>query len=100
MIDKEFANFDEEKEMEEEIRDTVKIWIKTLEILYEELQKSNLPDEIKKQIQSLNLKNSYIQIYTYQKNPTPLDIDKIHSELYMEPKDAYFTQNPYAIFPS
>lgn len=57
-------------------------------------------DEIKKQIQSLNLKNSYIQIYTYQKNPTPLDIDKIHSELYMEPKDAYFTQNPYAIFPS
>lgn len=47
---KEFANFDEEKEMEEEIRDTVKIWIKTLEILYEELQKSNLPDEIKKQI--------------------------------------------------
>ena len=50
MIDKEFANFDKEKEMEEEIRDTVKIWIKTLEILYEELQKSNLPDEIKKQI--------------------------------------------------
>ena len=47
---KEFANFDEEKEMENEIRDTVKIWIKTLEILYEELQKSNLPDEIKKQI--------------------------------------------------
>lgn len=47
MIDKEFANFDEEKEMEEE--DTLKIWIKTLEILYEELQKSNSPDEIKKQ---------------------------------------------------
>ena len=47
---KEFANFDEEKEMEEEIRDTVKIWVKTVEILYEELQKSSLPDEIKKQI--------------------------------------------------
>ena len=46
----EFGNVDYEKEMENEIRDTVKIWIKTLEILYEELQKSNLPDEIKKQI--------------------------------------------------
>ena len=46
----EFGNVDYEKEMEKEIRDTVKIWIKTLEILYEELQKSNLPDEIKKQI--------------------------------------------------
>lgn len=46
----EFENVDYEKEMEKEIRDTVKIWIKTLEILYEELQKSNLPDEIKKQI--------------------------------------------------
>lgn len=46
----EFGNVDYEKEMEKEIRDTVKIWVKTLEILYEELQKSNLPDEIKKQI--------------------------------------------------
>lgn len=47
---KEFGNVDYEKEMENEIRDTVKIWVKTLEILYDELQKSNLPDEIKKQI--------------------------------------------------
>lgn len=47
---KELVNVDYEKEMENEIRDTVKIWVKTLEILYDELQKSNLPDEIKKQI--------------------------------------------------
>lgn len=51
---KEFGNVDYEKEMEKEmeneIRYTVKIWVKTLEILYDELQKSNLPDEIKKQI--------------------------------------------------
>lgn len=47
---KEFGNVDYEKEMENEIRDTVKIWVKTLEIFYDELQKSNLPDEIKKQI--------------------------------------------------
>lgn len=34
-------------ELEDEIRETCKITIRTLEIFYEELQKSNLPDEVK-----------------------------------------------------
>ena len=34
-------------ELEEEIRATCKVTIRTLEIFYEELQKSNLPDEVK-----------------------------------------------------
>ena len=51
-------------------------------------------------IKDLNLIDNYIEISTYQKSPTALDIDKIHSELYTEPKDAYFTQNPYSIYPS
>ena len=34
-------------ELEEEIRATCKITIRTLEIFYEELQNSKLPDEIK-----------------------------------------------------
>ena len=33
--------------LEEEIRATCKITIRTLEIFYEELQNSNLPDEVK-----------------------------------------------------
>lgn len=42
-------NFDNEdmEILEEEIRATCKITIRTLEIFYEELQKSDLPDEIK-----------------------------------------------------
>lgn len=32
---------------EEEIRETCKITIRTLEIFYEELEKSNLPDSVK-----------------------------------------------------
>lgn len=34
-------------ELEEGIRETCKITIRTLEIFYEELEKSNLPDSVK-----------------------------------------------------
>lgn len=34
-------------ELDDEIRATCKITIRTFEIFYEELQKSNLPDEVK-----------------------------------------------------
>ena len=42
-------DFDAEdmQELDEEIRSACKITIRTLEIFYEELQNSNLPDEIK-----------------------------------------------------
>lgn len=45
-------NYDDifEKEFEEEIRQQIKATIKTFEIFYEELQKSNLPDNIKKEL--------------------------------------------------
>ena len=35
------------EELEEEIRATAKITVRTLEIFYEELQASNLPDNVK-----------------------------------------------------
>lgn len=56
--------------------------------------------EIIEQIQNLNVKNNTIEIATEEKSPSALDIDSIHSELYSEAKDAYFTQNPYSIYPS
>ena len=56
--------------------------------------------EIIEQIQNLNVKNNTIEIATEEKSPSALDIDNIHSELYSEAKDAYFTQNPYSIYPS
>ena len=40
-------DYEDMKELDEEIRATCKITIHTLEIFYEELQKSSLPDEIK-----------------------------------------------------
>ena len=38
---------EEMAELEEEIRATAKITVRTLEIFYEELQASNLPDNVK-----------------------------------------------------
>lgn len=40
-------DYEDINELDEEIRATCKITIRTLEIFYEELQKSSLPDEIK-----------------------------------------------------
>ena len=54
---------------------------------------------VKNQLQNLDF-GTGIQIATTQQSPTPLDVDKIHSELYVEPKDAQFTQNPYSVYPS
>jgi hypothetical protein len=38
---------DDVAELEDEIREACKMTIRTLEIFYEELEKSNLPDSIK-----------------------------------------------------
>lgn len=51
-------------------------------------------------IQNFNIKDNQIEISTLEESPQALDIDAIHSEIYKQPSDAYFTQNPYAVYPS
>lgn len=41
---------EEMQEMEQQIKLSVKMMVKTLELLWEELKSSNLPDDLKKQI--------------------------------------------------
>ena len=52
------------------------------------------------QIKNLNIKDNTLEIITQEQTPTQLDIDAIHSEIYKEPSNAYYTQNPYAVYPS
>ena len=33
------------------------------------------------------------------KEPEAIDIEKIHDEICKEPQDAYFTKNPFAVYP-
>lgn len=60
-------------------------------------------DEMKKEIleaiQDISYTKKYISIPTYTKYPKPIDIDTIHNEIYREVKNAYFTTEPYAVFP-
>lgn len=39
-----------------------------------------------------------IELATIEKDPDPVDVDKIHNEVFREPKDAYVTQNPFGVY--
>ena len=51
-------------------------------------------------IKNLKLLDKPIELITTSVTPKKLDIDLIYNEIHKEPKNAYFTQNPYAVFPS
>lgn len=55
-----------------------------------------------------NIKNSYydlaststdIDFPVVEVDPDSIDIDKIHEEVYKEPKDAYYNEEPFEIYP-
>ena len=58
-----------------------------------------LLDEIKERLNDVNLKEEIIEIPVLNKEPESIDIDKIHEEIYTEAKDAYYTKNPFAVYP-
>lgn len=44
-------------------------------------------------------KGIQINVDLIEKEPLPIDIDKIYEEVYTEPKDAYYTKDPFQVFP-
>ena len=55
---------------------------------------------IKSGISNLTLKNRTLDIATVSKQPSAIDIEKIYNEIYKQPVDAYYTQDPFAVYPS
>lgn len=55
--------------------------------------------KVKNRLNDRNSKENYIEIPVQQKEPEPIDIDKIHEEVYTEVKDAYYTKDPFTIYP-
>lgn len=55
---------------------------------------------IEHEIYYINFIQNNIEIETNPKNPKEIDLNSIHSEIYKEPKDAYYTTDPYAVYPS
>ena len=56
-------------------------------------------EEVKCKLEDVNANEDLIEIPIFNKEPEKIDIDKIHDEVYKEAKDAYFTKEPFAIYP-
>ena len=54
-------------------------------------------EELKEKLKGTEKITNYINIPVTEEDPTAIDIDKIHEEIYKEVKDAYYTQNPFEI---
>lgn len=47
----------------------------------------------------INNDKNEIQVDIIYEEPNKIDIDKIYNEIYTEPKDAYYTKEPFEVFP-
>ena len=58
-----------------------------------------LKEQIVAALKDISYSRKYINIPTYVTYPAPIDVDSIHSEIFRQPENAYFTTNPYAVYP-
>lgn len=55
---------------------------------------------IKDAILSLSDLDQPIELAVKTQEPEKIDIEKVHTEIYKEPKNAYYTQDPFTVYPS
>lgn len=63
------------------------------------VKNDELLNQVKENLKDNTKQENYITIPVEEKEPDPIDIDKIHQEVYKEAKDAYYTKAPFAIYP-
>lgn len=59
----------------------------------------SLMDEIKNNLEDININQEYIDIPVTNKVPDEIDIEKIYEEVHKEVQDAYYTKDPFTIHP-
>lgn len=64
------------------------------------IDKAATIEAIKTSISSLDCKNNPIEIVVKNIKPDAIDIEKIHNEIYKTPVDAYYTTEPFTVYPS
>lgn len=64
-----------------------------------EIEVDELIEKVKEKLNELNSNEDFIEIPVIQKEPEAIDIDKIHEEVYKEAKDAYYTKDPFVVYP-
>ena len=55
--------------------------------------------QVKDILNTISINDNIIEIPVETKTPEDIDIDKIHSEIYKEAKDAYYTKDPFTVYP-
>ncbi len=51
-------------------------------------------------LNNINIKDSIIEIPVVNTKATKIDLDAIYKAIYKDPVDAYYTTNPYVVYPS
>lgn len=64
------------------------------------IKSDELKNLIIEKLTATNYNTDSIEIPVEEEEPSAIDIDKIHSEIYKEAKDAYYTKDPFAVYPS
>lgn len=57
-------------------------------------------EAIKNAISDFSANTKPVELVVKTQLPKDIDIDKIYNEIHKEPKDAYYTQEPFTIYPS
>lgn len=57
-------------------------------------------DAIKNSISTFSCQNTPVEIVVKTGQPNEINIEQIHEEIYKEPVDAYYTKEPFAVYPS
>ena len=55
---------------------------------------------LEKAFSLLSFADNKIELQTLQKDPEKVNIEELHSEIFKEAKDAYYTTDPYVVYPS
>lgn len=63
------------------------------------IETDKLVEKIKDRLNNINISEDFIEIPVIDKEPEKIDIDKIHDEVYKEAKDAYYTKEPFTVYP-
>lgn len=58
-----------------------------------------LKQEVENEIKNVESTENEINLSTKNKEPNEIDLDKIYSEIHIEPQNAYYTQNPFTLYP-
>lgn len=57
-------------------------------------------EAIRNSISTFSCKDTPVEIVVKTKQPDEINIEQIHNEVYKEPVDAYYTKEPFSVYPS